>query len=224
LDPDINSGRWTLEEDSKLTEAVKKYGSNCNSNWVAVAAMVPRRRDVHCRSRWVNHLSSTLYHVWKPEEDAKLTEAVEELGTKWARVAAMVPSRTDVQCRYRWVESLYPNIALGKKGKWTVEEDAKLTEAVEELGTKWVEVAAMVPSRTDVQCRYRWVESLDPNITLGKKGKWTVEEDAKLTEAVEELGTNWARVAAMVPSRTNTQCRYRWVESLDPKHYSVIYL
>jgi myb proto-oncogene protein len=76
----------------------------------------------------------------------------------------------------------------------------------------------------DEQCRYRWVESLDPNITLGKKGKWTVEEDAKLTEAVEELGTNWARVAAMVPSRTNTQCRYRWVESLDPKHYSVIYL
>jgi hypothetical protein len=64
-----------------------------------------------------------------------------------------------------------------------VEEDAKLTEAVEELGKDWVRVAAMVRGRTNQQRRYRWVMNLDPNVTLGK---WTVEEDAKLTGAVKK--------------------------------------
>jgi hypothetical protein len=46
--------------------------------------------------------------------------------------------------------------------------------------------------------------------------KWTVDEDAKLTDAVKEHGANdWVRVAAMVPGRRNTQCRKRWLDSLD---------
>jgi hypothetical protein len=32
---------------------------------------------------------------------------------------------------------------------WKAEEDAKLTEAVQKLGRKWVAVAAMVPGRTN---------------------------------------------------------------------------
>jgi hypothetical protein len=92
----------------------------------------------------------------------------------------MVPGRTDMQCRYRWAKGLDPGI---NTCKWTVEEDAKLTEAVEELGKDWVRVAAMVLVRTNQQRRYRWVMNLDPNVTLGK---WTVEEDAKLTGAVKK--------------------------------------
>jgi hypothetical protein len=46
-------GKWTLEEDAKLTEAVKKYGIH---HWVAVAAMVPGRKDMQCRSRWTRTL------------------------------------------------------------------------------------------------------------------------------------------------------------------------
>jgi hypothetical protein len=36
----------------------------------------------------------------KPEEDAKLTDAVKERGdNNWVAVAALVPGRTDVKCR-----------------------------------------------------------------------------------------------------------------------------
>jgi hypothetical protein len=43
------------------------------------------------------------------------------------------------------------------------------------------------------------------------KSKWSPEEDAKLTEAVKELGdTDFLVVAEMVPVRTDTQCRQRW--------------
>jgi hypothetical protein len=34
-------------------------------------------------------------------------------------------------------------------------------------------------------------------------GRWTVEEDAMLTEAITELANDWRAIAALVPGRTN---------------------
>jgi hypothetical protein len=104
---------------------------------------------------------------------------------------------------------------------WRPEEDAKLTAAVGKHGNRdWLNVAAMVPGRTNGQCRQRWVAYLDPTIDQtragNKGGKWTRKEDAKLTKAVQKHSDNWVRVAAMVPGRTNGQCRYRWVNIVVP--------
>jgi hypothetical protein len=74
---------------------------------------------------------------------------------------AIVPGRTNDQFRKRWVDTLDP--ANGKKGKWTPEEDAKLIAAVKEHGKHWVEVAAMVPGRTNQRWRQRCVNKLDPD-------------------------------------------------------------
>jgi S-ribosylhomocysteine lyase LuxS involved in autoinducer biosynthesis len=203
-------GKWTPEEDTKLTEAVKKLGKDC---WAAVAPMVPGRRSDQCRTRWVQTLDPTIEKKpgkWTPEEDTKLTKAVKKHGNHWIAVTAMVPDRTDRQCRRRWVDTLDP---AKEKGKWKAEEDAKLTKAVQKHGKDWVAAAAMVRGRTSLQCRQRWTHTLDP---ASEKGKWTPEEDAKLTIAVKKHGKNWATVAAMVPGRTNNQCRHRWVFALDP--------
>jgi hypothetical protein len=92
---------------------------------------------------------------------------------------------------------------------WTTEEDAKLTSAVKKLGDQWVAVVALVPGRTNTQCRRRWADNVDPSIDW-KTGKWTTEEDAKLTSAEKKHGKDWLAVAALVPGRTNEQCRHRW--------------
>jgi hypothetical protein len=200
---------WAPEEDAKLTGAVKTLGNN----WVAVALLVPGRTNAQCCKRWRNHLDTPIGQTmgkWTSEEDAMLIEAVTELGKKWVAVAAMVPSRTTKQCRCRWVEGLDPDI---NTRRWTAGDDAKLTDAVKELGKDWVAVAAMVPSRTNTQCRKRWLECFDPDIN---SGRWTADDDAKLTDAVKELGKDWVAAAAMVPGRTNTQCRKRRLECLDP--------
>jgi hypothetical protein len=39
-------GEWTPEEDAKLTEVVEKDGTQ---HWIAVAAMVPGRKNIQCR-------------------------------------------------------------------------------------------------------------------------------------------------------------------------------
>jgi hypothetical protein len=204
---------WKPEEDAKLTEAVNKHGKYC---WVEVAAMVSGRTDKQCRARWVNTVDPTNGNNlgrWTTEEDAKLTEAVEKHGKNWVEVAEMVPGRTNRHCRKHWVDTL--DHANGNKGTWATEEDTKLTEAVKKHGNHWVEVAAMVSGRTSNQCRVRWTLTLDP--AIGKNaGKWTPEEDATLTEAVKKHGKNWVAIAAMVPGRTDIQCRPRWIYTVDP--------
>jgi hypothetical protein len=205
--------KWNEEEDTKLIEAVKKHGTA----WVPVAALVPGRTNIQCRSRWTNRLNpdnEKSAGKWTPEEDTKLIEAVKKHGTGWTKIAALVHGRTNHQCRIRWTGTLDP--AIGKiVGKWTPEEDTKLAEAVKKHGTDWVAVAAMVPGRTNDQCRARWVGSLDTAI-MKIMGKWTPEEATNLTEAVKKHGTDWPAIAALVPGRTNSQCQQCWTTRLDP--------
>jgi 3-keto-L-gulonate-6-phosphate decarboxylase len=219
LDPDVGkiAGKWTQEEDTKLIDAVKRHGTD----WVAVSALVLGRTNVQCRQRWTQTLDPDIGQIlgeWTPEEDTKLAEAVKRHGTDWLAVAALVPGRTNLQCHQRWTQPLDPDIEK-KAVKWTQKEDTKLIEAVKKHGTAWVAVAALVPGRTNIQCRKRWTQTLDP--AIGKiAGKWTPEEDTKLIEAVKKHGTAWVAVAALVPGRTNVQCRRRWTDRLDPDRVS----
>jgi hypothetical protein len=197
-------GKWTAEEDAKLIEAVQK----CGKDWVAIAALVPGRSNNQCNHRWIKYLSANIDQTtkrnikWTAAEDAKLNEAVTELGYDWVRIATLVPGRTNAQCSKRWSKSLDPTIS---KGKWTPEEDAKLIEAVQKHGKDWVLAATLVPGRTNVQCQQRWASCVPKS-----KGKWSAEEDAKLVEAVQKHGRDWVRAATLVPGRTNAQCQQRW--------------
>jgi hypothetical protein len=244
-------GKWTPEEDELLNEAVQHHGKK----WIPVAALVPGRTNMQCRSRWMRPTDprngnkerwkqegfSLLTLVaaaalipaptnekchdgvkgfgkgkWTPEEDTLLAEAYEVYGANWLPVAALVPGRSNLQCSARWLRQLDPN--NGNKGPWTPEEDALLTETIGKIGKDWATVATMIPGRRNEQCRDRWVRCLDTaSMQVFEKGAWTPEEDAKLTEAVQKFGTkHWAPVATLVCTRSNKQCRHRWMDYLDP--------
>jgi hypothetical protein len=196
-----NKGKWAPKEDALLTEAVQKHGRK----WVPIAALVPGRTNPQCRTRWLQHLDPTNGKKgrWTPEEDVLLTEAVGKVGKDFTAVAALIPGRTNVRCRDRWE-------------RWTPEEDAILTEAVGKLGKDFTAVAAVIPGRTNERCRERWFRFTSSEGL--KKGTWTPEEDAKLIEAVQKLGRHWVPVAALVYTRTNTQCRQRWFDNLERDH------
>jgi hypothetical protein len=217
MDPSSPScGRWTAAEDARLKAAVKKHG---DKNWSAIAPLVGGRHNEQCRRRWFDVVNQSTFRVtgtWTAAEDAKLTALVETHGdTDWVKVAALVPGRSYLQCRQRWVRYLTPTNLT--KGHFTSREDAKLEAAVFKHGIKnWIAVAEMVPNRTFLQCRNRWVRVL--GVEDPAKGYWTAAEDAKLKAAIRIHGDddNWWAVAKYIPGRTYLQCRQRWVGYLTP--------
>eukprot|EP00475_Leptophrys_vorax_P039259 TRINITY_DN7062_c0_g2_i1.p1 TRINITY_DN7062_c0_g2~~TRINITY_DN7062_c0_g2_i1.p1 ORF type:complete len:152 (-),score=25.50 TRINITY_DN7062_c0_g2_i1:107-562(-) len=83
--------------------------------------------------------------TWTEKEDALLKELIRQHGTnKWALVASKIRTKTNKQCRRRWQAFLN---AMGNKGVWTPEEDAKLLEGHRLYGNRWTEIARMVPGR-----------------------------------------------------------------------------
>src|SRR3990167_2032479 len=139
---------------------------------------------------------------WTAQEDNELKEAIKRFGVKnWQQVANCLIGRTGQQCLHRWQKTLKPNI---KRGRWTPDEDKALTLAVKAYGSKsWIKVQQHVQGRTDVQCRERWVNILNPNLNVGA---WTTEEDKKLDEAVQIYGMGkWSQIAQLLAPRTDNQ-------------------
>jgi len=101
-----------------------------------------------------------LSEPWSPEEDNALREGYNLYeGRDWNNIARYVsskcpgrPPRTSDQCSQRFWRCLSP----GKKGSWSPEEDRMLIDAVKRCAPKsWKQIAALVPGRCDIQCRYR---------------------------------------------------------------------
>lgn len=205
-DPLINRSPWTKEEDKKLLIIVQKKGLH---NWVHNSnSLGTNRTPSQCLSRYQRSLNAYIMKKeWTEEEDEQLRAVIETYGENdWQIVAANIEGRTGAQCLNRWCKSIHPG--RKKVGRWTVEEDKRLKLAVMVYGPKsWKKIASFVPGRTEVQCRERWCNVIDPSLKLDE---WTEEEDTKLKEAVSLHGYCWAKVALSVPPRTDNQCRRRW--------------
>jgi hypothetical protein len=93
-------------------------------------------------------------------EDNRLIAAVHRFGTRdWGTVATFVGhDRTRAQCAQRWFRGLDPRIS---KDMWSPEEDERLMNLV--AGRKqqgWTWISEQIGSRSDVQCRYRYLQLL----------------------------------------------------------------
>ena len=95
---------------------------------------------------------------WNSQEDQRLLFAVHKHGVEnWTLVAQFVGGgRTRSMCSQRWIRVLDPRIS---KSQWTPEEEQKLVKLVGIYGEKsWMRVATELGNRSDVQCRYRYMQ------------------------------------------------------------------
>ncbi|KAH0788927.1 Myb-like DNA-binding domain containing protein [Histomonas meleagridis] len=153
------------------------------------------------------------YQKWKPEEDALLHQIVtSQKNVNWKLAEAHFPGKTSQQIFERWTKVLDPTLM---KGSWTRQEDEVIIKFVTENGCKsWTKLASLLPGRIGKQCRERWMNHLNPNIS---RSAWTLEEDRILYKLHEQFGNHWSKISQFMPSRTDNMIKNRWYSVLSKK-------
>eukprot|EP00924_Labyrinthula_sp_SR-Ha-C_P009551 snap_masked-scaffold_2-processed-gene-27.42-mRNA-1 protein AED:0.20 eAED:0.20 QI:0/-1/0/1/-1/1/1/0/335 len=148
------------------------------------------------------------------KQDLTLKKFAQVYNHDWAKVAAEV-GRSATECERRW-KMKYSK----KRGCWSEKEDRLLTRLVREIDAKnWGDIALNVEGRSAKQCRERWCFILDPSI---KKSEWTAEEDQILLSMQEQEGNKWAKIATLIPGRTenSVKTRFKSLERLKKRSWT----
>ena len=164
LNPDLVRSSWTEAEDAILRRHVAERGAG---RWAEAARALPGHTHQQALHRWTKVLCpGRRKGHWRPEEDEALRFAV----AAHAAVAEAEAAETRPA-------PAAPASGGKRKTFFKTPRDVKVF-------LPWSKIAARVATRTDVQCRERWTNVLDPARAAGKARAWTAAEDARLEAAV----------------------------------------
>ncbi|RXW25268.1 hypothetical protein EST38_g638 [Candolleomyces aberdarensis] len=214
-------GKFSAIEEKQLKDAIDKYkqgkdlddgqlhelifpGNEKNKDndfWTEITRAVPQRPIIavyhHVRR---THHPDKLKGSWKADEDARLKQAVADLGQQWEKVSLRV-GRMSSDCRDR-----YRNHIVGSEvrvsGAWSKEEEEELTRIVTDMTIKqgrdidndvfWSRVSQLMGGRRGrQQCRIKWTDSLSKLVKNdGEKPRWNHTDAYILVHKVDSLNVN----------------------------------
>lgn len=96
-----------------------------------------------------------------------------------------------------------------KRNKFKPSEDRMLLQLIEQYGDKcnWNIIANEMENKSARQCRDRWTQFLNPNIS---KAPFTYEEDKLLIEQIKKMGTVWCKICKFFKNRSVIQLKNRY--------------
>ncbi|GES77480.1 myb-like protein L isoform X2 [Rhizophagus clarus] len=185
-------------------------------NWKLISSTYfPNRTLNDVKDKWHNIQSRI---PWTKQEDQIIIDGVKQFGEKdqWDKIALTINSsatnstissslltsvvRSPSQCMVSIKRSTFKRPA-----KWNLQEDELLLKIIKEYYHKssqvpplsknddvWKRIAQNIPGRTAIQCRNRYIDTLDPSL---KKGRYTAEDHFQLFMSIKKYGHRWSLVA-----------------------------
>lgn len=96
------------------------------------------------------------------------------------------------------------------KANFTPEEDELLLQTVKQHGTRdWHKIALNLPGRNTRQCRERWNNYVNPEIS--SMCPWTPEDDDLLMKKYDEIGPKWHLLSTFFTGRSTNSIKNRFI-------------
>jgi len=206
-----NRTEWKEHELARLYAIARKYNF---FNWVRIAHdLGTGRSPVDCLRQYQLHYNKKLKRTepWTQEEDDMMTQVIKAKcgDNDFLSISAHMEGRNQMQCFLRWRNTLRPGIKM--RQKFRPEEDICLYLAVESRGPKWKQLAPHLddvtgPGRTDVNCRERFVNFMDPKLYF--------QAFSKLEEQMvgELMVKHFAERINPPPEKRNKKYSLKWKE------------
>eukprot|EP00057_Strongylocentrotus_purpuratus_P022388 XP_011676862.1 PREDICTED: cyclin-D-binding Myb-like transcription factor 1 isoform X2 [Strongylocentrotus purpuratus] len=211
--------------DHKLGDASEVIFNNSKDNRKNFYRNVSQglQRPLFAVYRRVIRMYDQKNHVgrYTPEDIMKLKELRAKHGNDWSFIGAeMGRSASSVKDKFRLLKDSC------NRGKWTADEERLLTDAVFSLsgaqpgesvttGISWSQVADKVATRTEKQCRAKWLNYLNWKQTGGSE--WSRTDELTLinriadTEVELESDIDWEDIAKNWKSVRSPQwLRSKW--------------
>jgi hypothetical protein len=131
LQPGLTKGPWSIDEDRKLLQWVKREGA---CRWTSCAEFIKGRSGKQCRERWLNTLNPNVKKGgWEPEEDFMIFKLFSQFGSQWSKISMYFEKRTENSIKNRFYSTLRRIAAEKKKDEGTEEEKKRSKSKLDSL-------------------------------------------------------------------------------------------
>jgi hypothetical protein len=221
-----NTTKWGASEEALLMTLVAEHEEH---DWVSICNKLgTQRTPMDCLRRYQQALNGKMIKVrdWTLAEEDVLRSAVATHGHRrgsWQAVSDRVPGRTAFQCQLKWRRVAAVNEEdSGNAAKWTEEDERRLFFSIASHGVapmdalkKSAEEIDLLLAEIKKSSSSGGEKNTPPPVPASISSGAGQKQLRQAKKAGEKSQYSWMDVSKIIPGKSESRCRDKWIGSLD---------